>query len=40
MGRSAVTMVTAAIDGIRPPEAVVDLGFELMVRQSSATRGV
>jgi LacI family transcriptional regulator, gluconate utilization system Gnt-I transcriptional repressor len=40
MGRSAVTMVTAAIDGIRPPEAVVDLGFELMVRQSSAARGV
>lgn len=39
MGRSAVTMVTAAIDGIRPPEPVVDLGFQLMVRQSSAVRG-
>jgi len=39
MGRSAVTMVTAAIDGNRPPQAVVDLGFELMIRQSSAARG-
>src|SRR5512140_3889871 len=38
MGRSAVTMVTAAIDGNRPPKPVVDLGFELMVRQSSAAR--
>jgi LacI family gluconate utilization system Gnt-I transcriptional repressor len=40
MGRRAVTMVTAAIDGNRPPEPVVDLGFELMIRQSSPARGV
>jgi len=39
MGRSAVTMVTAAIDGNRPAKPVVDLGFELMIRQSSAARG-
>lgn len=40
MGRRAVTMVTAAIDGNRPPERVVDLGFELIARQSSSVRGV
>jgi LacI family gluconate utilization system Gnt-I transcriptional repressor len=40
MGRRAVTMVTAAIDGNHPPEPVVDLGFELMVRQSSSARGL
>jgi LacI family gluconate utilization system Gnt-I transcriptional repressor len=39
MGRSAVTMVTAAIEGNRGPEPVVDLGFELMIRQSSTARG-
>lgn len=39
MGRSAVTMVTAAIDGNRPPEPIVDLGFELMIRQSSSAQG-
>ncbi len=38
MGRSAVTMVTAALDGNRPPEPVIDLGFELMIRQSSSAR--
>jgi LacI family gluconate utilization system Gnt-I transcriptional repressor len=38
MGRNAVTMVTAAIEGNHPPEPVVDLGFELMVRQSSSAR--
>jgi LacI family transcriptional regulator, gluconate utilization system Gnt-I transcriptional repressor len=38
MGRNAVTMVTAAIEGNHPPERVVDLGFELMVRQSSSAR--
>ena len=38
MGKSAVTMVTSAIEGQRPAEPVIDLGFELMVRQSSATR--
>jgi LacI family transcriptional regulator, gluconate utilization system Gnt-I transcriptional repressor len=40
MGRRAVTMVTAAIDGNHPPEPVVDLGFELMIRQSSPARGL
>jgi LacI family gluconate utilization system Gnt-I transcriptional repressor len=38
MGRRAITMVTAAIDGNRPPEPVIDLGFELMIRQSSSVR--
>jgi LacI family gluconate utilization system Gnt-I transcriptional repressor len=38
MGRSAVTMVTAAIAGNRPPEPVVDLGFQLMIRESSSSR--
>lgn len=38
MGRSAVTMVTAAIEGHRPAEPVIDLGFELMIRQSSSAR--
>jgi LacI family gluconate utilization system Gnt-I transcriptional repressor len=38
MGKSAVTMVTAAIEGDRPAEPVVDLGFELMIRQSSLAR--
>jgi LacI family gluconate utilization system Gnt-I transcriptional repressor len=40
MGRNAVTMVTAAIDGQRPTKPVIDLGFELMIRQSSAARAV
>ena len=39
MGRRAVTMVTAAIEGNRPPEPVIDLGFELMARQSSSAQG-
>jgi LacI family transcriptional regulator, gluconate utilization system Gnt-I transcriptional repressor len=38
MGRRAVTMVTAAIDGKGPTEMIVNLGFELMVRQSSSRR--
>ena len=38
MGRSAVTMVLAAIEGNRPPEPVVDLGFQLMIRESSSPR--
>ena len=38
MGRSAVTMVTAAIEGNRPSVPVVDLGFKLMIRQSSSKR--
>lgn len=40
MGRRAVTMVTAAIDGNHPPEPIVDLGFELMSRQSSSARSL
>jgi len=35
MGRHAVTMVIDAIEGRRPPEPVIDLGFQLMVRESS-----
>jgi LacI family gluconate utilization system Gnt-I transcriptional repressor len=38
MGRIAITMVTAAIEGRRPEIPVVDLGFELVVRQSSSTQ--
>lgn len=38
MGRKAITMLTDAIEGRRPAEPVVDLGFELMVRASSAPR--
>lgn len=36
MGRHAVTMVTETIENRRPAQPVVDLGFELMVRQSSS----
>ena len=35
MGRHAVTMVIDAIEGRRPQEPVIDLGFQLMVRESS-----
>jgi LacI family gluconate utilization system Gnt-I transcriptional repressor len=35
MGRNAVAMVTTAIEGKRPAEAIIDLGFELMIRPSS-----
>jgi LacI family gluconate utilization system Gnt-I transcriptional repressor len=35
MGRHAVTMVIDAIEGRRPREAVLNLGFQLMVRESS-----
>lgn len=38
MGRNAVTMVTAAIEDRRPSEPVLDLGFEIVTRQSSAAR--
>ncbi|MBX3518561.1 MAG: LacI family DNA-binding transcriptional regulator [Xanthobacteraceae bacterium] len=38
MGRDAVTMLIDAIEGRRPEKPVVDLGFELMVRESSASR--
>ena len=39
MGRHAVTMVIDAVEGRRPQEPVLDLGFQLMVRQSSLPRG-
>ena len=35
MGRHAVTMVIDAIEGRRPEVPVLDLGFQLMVRESS-----
>ena len=35
MGRHAVTMVIDAIEGRRPQAPVIDLGFQLMVRESS-----
>jgi LacI family gluconate utilization system Gnt-I transcriptional repressor len=35
MGRHAVTMVIDAIEGRRPREPVLNLGFQLMVRESS-----
>ncbi len=38
MGRDAIAMLIAAIAGERPARPVVDLGFELMVRQSSMPR--
>jgi DNA-binding LacI/PurR family transcriptional regulator len=40
MGRRAINMVTAAIENNGPTEAIVDLGFELMIRQSSPKRRV
>ncbi len=39
MGSRAIAMITAAIEGERPSKPVIDLGFELMVRESSAKRG-
>jgi LacI family gluconate utilization system Gnt-I transcriptional repressor len=39
MGRHAVSMVIDAIEGRRPQEPVLDLGFQLMVRQSSLPQG-
>jgi LacI family gluconate utilization system Gnt-I transcriptional repressor len=38
MGRTAATMLIEAVEGRRPAQAVVDLGFELVVRESSAPR--
>jgi len=38
MGRDAVTMLIDAVEGRRPEKPVVDLGFELMIRESSAAR--
>ena len=40
MGRHAITMVIDAIEGRRPPQPVIDLGFQLMVRESSMLRTV
>jgi LacI family gluconate utilization system Gnt-I transcriptional repressor len=39
MGRDAATMVIEAIEGRRPEQPVVDLGFSVVRRQSSARRG-
>lgn len=36
MGRKAVTMLIDALEGRKPSNPVIDLGFELMIRQSSA----
>jgi LacI family gluconate utilization system Gnt-I transcriptional repressor len=38
MGRDAAMMVIEAIEGRRPEKPVVDLGFKVMERQSSARR--
>jgi LacI family gluconate utilization system Gnt-I transcriptional repressor len=38
MGRDAATMVIEAVEGRRPEQPVVDLGFSVMKRQSSAPR--
>jgi LacI family gluconate utilization system Gnt-I transcriptional repressor len=38
MGRHAVTMVIDAIEGRRPEMPVLDLGFQLMVRESSTVQ--
>lgn len=38
MGRKAVAMLTETIAGRRPAQPIVDLGFELMARASSAPR--
>ncbi len=38
MGRDAITMLIQAVAGERPAQAVVDLGFKLMVRESSMVR--
>jgi len=40
MGRHAVTMVIDAIEGRRPREPVLDLGFQLMVRESSTPQSI
>jgi LacI family gluconate utilization system Gnt-I transcriptional repressor len=38
MGRNAATMVIEAVEGRRPERPVVDLGFSVMTRESSARR--
>ncbi|MCV9963257.1 LacI family DNA-binding transcriptional regulator [Pararhizobium sp. BT-229] len=35
IGRQAIAMVQAALAGEKPPETVVDLGFELKIREST-----
>lgn len=39
MGRDAFQLLTAALDGVEPQNAVVDLGFEVLARQSTARGG-
>ncbi|WJR75467.1 LacI family DNA-binding transcriptional regulator [Bradyrhizobium sp. NP1] len=39
MGRNAATMVIEALEGRRPEQPVVDLGYSVMTRQSSTRRG-
>src|SRR5690349_5757403 len=39
MGRTAATMVIEAMDGRRPEQRVVDLGYTVMVRQSTVRPG-
>ena len=39
MGRNAATMVIEAMEGRRPEQRVVDLGYTVMVRQSSVRPG-
>ena len=38
MGNTAATMLIEAIDGRRPEQPVLDLGFKVIERQSSASR--
>jgi LacI family gluconate utilization system Gnt-I transcriptional repressor len=38
MGKTAITMAMDAIEGRRPVTPVIDLGYELMIRRSSAPR--
>ncbi len=40
MGRNAATMLVDSIEGRRPAQPVVDLGFELIVRESSSPRNI
>ncbi|MNW17949.1 DNA-binding transcriptional regulator CytR [compost metagenome] len=35
IGRRAIVMAQAAVQGKRPEELVVDLGFELKIREST-----
>jgi LacI family gluconate utilization system Gnt-I transcriptional repressor len=38
VGRQAIAMIRAALSGERPERAVVDLGFELKVRESTTRK--